>query len=110
LISSVLLLTAIASSWKMFSDGKLFYLKPSTYSGYLGLKVMAGGSKSDQEIFLIIALWKAIRALVFGHPAAVLPRACGVPPGCRRALLSCYSPFPEVQKVIICPGYHAAVT
>lgn len=80
----------------MFSDGKLFCLKPSPNSGYLGLKMTTGGSKADQETFLIIVLWKAIRASVFGHPAAGLPCAHGVPPGCRRALLSCYLPFPEV--------------
>lgn len=97
------LLTAAAGSRKMFSDGKLFCLKPSPSSDYLGLKMMACGSKAEQETFLIIAPWKAIRALVFGHPAAGLPYACGVPSGCRRALLSCYLPFPEVKKIMICP-------
>lgn len=58
--------------------------------------MMAGGSKADQETFLIIALWKATRASVFGYPAAGLSHACGVPPGFRRALLSRYLPFPEV--------------
>lgn len=73
---------------------KLLCLKASPSS--LGLKKVAGGSKTDQGTFLITALQKAIRDLVFRHPTVGLPCAYGVPPGCRRALLSSYLLFPEV--------------
>lgn len=95
-MSPVLLLMAAADSWKMISDEKLFYLKPFPSSGYLRQKMMTGGSKVDQETFLITALWKAIRASMFRQPAAGLPGACGVLLAYKRTLLSCYLTYPEV--------------
>lgn len=95
-MSPVLLSMAAAGSWEMISNEKLFCLKPFPSSGYLRQKMMAGGSKADQETFLIIALWKTIRASMFRQPAAGLPGACGVLPGYKRTLLSCLLNYPEV--------------
>lgn len=94
----MLLLAEGAATCKTLTDEKVFCPKASPSSSYLGLKKVAGGSKADEGTFLITAVRKAIRDLVFGHPTAGLPCACGVPPGHRRALLSSYLLFPEVLK------------